>query len=436
MNLLKESSRTYLKGIIIFIIGAALMIPTALVKELIRERQQLKSQVEHEVAESWGKSQLVTGPILVLPYEKHRVNSSNESWYTEETFLVMPDEVQMDVKVKNHQRKRSLYEIQLFEANCSASGRFTIPEAYIEMGKKDRLKWEEAYIAIGLADVTAITGKPTFSIEKSNYPIKTGTKVFNRLTSGLSVTHLHLDNNSESFNYTFNMSFRGSEQLSFHPVGKSTLVTIDSDWHSPGFVGNFTTSKHDIKPDGFNAKWEVNEFNRNFPNYWSGDQYNFKDQWFGVNLVQPVDDYQKNMRSAKYALLIISLSFLLFFFFEVLSSSKMHPIQYGLIGLALVVFYSLLLSMSEQFGFDLAYWLSAGATIVLIIIYCAYIFKNRRQLVFLTCILISLYGYIYTILQLEDYALLVGSIGLFLILASIMIITRKVNFYALNKPSA
>ncbi len=434
MNLIKESSRTYLKGIVIFIIGAALMIPTALVKDLIRERQHLKQQVQHEVADSWGKSQLVTGPILVLPFEKHRLNSDNESWYSDEMFVVMPDDVQMDINVKNHERKRSLYEVQLFEAACQATGQFTIPQEYLDYGEKGRLKWDEAYIAIGLADVTAITGKPTFKIDEKSYPIKTGTKVFNRLTSGLSVTHLNLDKTSQSFDFLLDMNFKGSEQLSFHPVGTSTVVNMQSDWHSPGFVGNFTTAKHDIRDDGFTAKWEVNEFNRNFPNYWHSDLYNFKDQWFGVNLVQPVDDYQKNMRSAKYALLIISLSFLLFFFFEMLSDAKMHPIQYGLIGLSLVVFYSLLLSITEQFGFDIAYWISALATIFLIVIYCAYIFKSRKQLMFLFFILFGLYGYIYTILQLEDFALLVGSVGLFFILASIMIITRKVNFYELSKP--
>lgn len=200
-------------------------------------------------------------------------------------------------------------------------------------------------------------------------------------------------------------------------------------WKSPSFIGNFSP-EHTITDEGFEASWSILRFNRNIPDMWT-DNYvdSFYDSSFGVNLVDPVDHYQQNMRSAKYAIMFIALTFVVFFFVEILTRTRIHPIQYLLVGIALILFYSLLLSISEQINFAAAYLIASVAIIGLITAYTHSIFKNKTQTGALALFLFILYLFLYVILQLEDVALLIGSIGLFIILAVIMYFSRKINWY-------
>jgi len=183
------------------------------------------------------------------------------------------------------------------------------------------------------------------------------------------------------------------------------------------------------KNESFSAEWNVLSFNRDIPNSWADNIVHPSGSSFGVNLVDAVDHYLLNMRSAKYALMFIALTFVVFFFVEVLTRRRIHPIQYLLVGVALILFYSLLLSLSEQIGFALAYLIASVATIALITTYANSIFRDRKPTVILAVILAGLYGFLYTVLQLEDIALLIGSITMFLILGIIMFISRKINWY-------
>jgi len=213
---------------------------------------------------------------------------------------------------------------------------------------------------------------------------------------------------------------------------------MSSDWPSPGFVGKVLADNHDITDKGFSANWKVSEYSRSVPSIWSDDQYRVGNgnRSFGVELIQPVDQYQQNMRSAKYALLIISLSFVAFFFFEVMYRKKVHPVQYTFIGLSLSIFYYLLLSISEHLGFDMAYMIASTSIIALILGYSKSILKSSKSLWILGLILILLYSYIFILLQLEEYALIAGSIGLFSILAMIMYMSRNVDWYNMGKSNS
>ncbi len=245
------------------------------------------------------------------------------------------------------------------------------------------------------------------------------------------------------------------------PLGRNTQVNIRSDWPNPSFDGAFLPDERDVDESGFTARWEVLHLNRNFPQAWKGSQYRFTtpgaspsspDNYyydrppvdvaqtvsteasgyrFGVNLLRPVDEYQKSMRSAKYAILFISLTFLVFFFVETLNRKRIHPIQYLLVGLALCIFYALLVAISEQLNFNLAFIVSSIAVTVLITLYCHSIFKQQKLTLFIGLLLVMLYGFVFTLLQLQDYALLIGSIGLFGILAVVMYFSRKIDWYAL-----
>ena len=221
--------------------------------------------------------------------------------------------------------------------------------------------------------------------------------------------------------------------LNFIPIGKETTVELYSDWHTPSFDGAFLPDSREINDYGFKARWHILHLNRNYPQQWIGSLHKVYDSAFGVSLKLPIDLYQKITRANKYALLFIVLTFTVFFFVEVITKMKIHPIQYLLAGFGLIVFFSLLLALSEHLSFNLSYFISSTAIISLIVFYVYNILHDKKITLIGIVILLLLYAFLFTILQIADYALLLGNIGLFTALALIMIVSRKVDWYNENK---
>jgi len=291
------------------------------------------------------------------------------------------------------------------------------------------LHFDKAYIALGISDLRGIEQKIDFSVNGEKLATKTGDS---NILDGKSMI-ITLNNSAfdekDGFSFICNLKLKGSNNIRFMPVAKNTKVNISGNWDAPGFIGNFLPEYNiDEKAKSFSAKWNILSFNRSIPDMWT-DKSDIDKNLFGVSLVQTIDHYQQNMRSAKYALMFIALTFVVFFFVEVITAKRIHPVQYLLVGIALILFYSLLLSISEQIGFALAYLISSVATISLITVYSAGIFKMKKAIAILAIILVMLYTFLYVILQLEDFALLMGSLGLFVILGIIMFISRKVKWY-------
>ena len=264
----------------------------------------------------------------------------------------------------------------------------------------------------------------------------------------------------EQCDFSFDLDINGSRNLSFLPFGKETKVELKSNWSNPSFEGSFLPDEREISSNGFVAKWKVLQLNRNYPQQGCGaflgenpvqnisngysNRDNYSDDYasmgtdenniasFGVKLMLPIDEYQKTMRSAKYNIMFIFLTFLAFFFMEILNKNKIHPIQYLLVGFAICLFYILLLSISEYLKFNIAYWIACLAILILITFYAKSIFKSNKITALTAIILAMLYGFFYSILQLQDYALLMGSLGLLLILAVIMYLTRNINWYSIG----
>lgn len=236
----------------------------------------------------------------------------------------------------------------------------------------------------------------------------------------------------QEYTFSFKLDLNGSEALSFTPLGKNTTVNIKSDWDNPSFDGAFLPDHRDISENGFTAGWEILHLNRSFPQVWTGSEHYIDDAAFGVSLLMPVDQYQKTMRSAKYAIMFIALTFLVFFFSEVLNKFRIHPIQYLLVGIALSIFYVLLLSLSEQIGFNLAYLVASVSVIIMISAYAWSIFKHRRNTIITTASLVVLFIFLFTLLKLQVFSLLLGSIGLFVVLAIVMYLSRNIDWYELE----
>jgi inner membrane protein len=219
----------------------------------------------------------------------------------------------------------------------------------------------------------------------------------------------------------------------FSPVGKITDVNINSSWSDPKFTGAYLPDDRDNTGDSFSAHWNVLHLNRNFPQQWINDDQNVENSDFGFELLLTVDNYKKSFRSIQYAILFIAFTFIVFFFVEIMQKVFIHPIQYILVGFALIVFFTLLLSISEQMNFNLAYLLSAAATLILVTGYVKAILKNTKIALMVAGILALLYSFIFVIIQLEDMALLIGSIGLFIVLSAVMYLSRKIDWYNLNQ---
>jgi inner membrane protein len=229
--------------------------------------------------------------------------------------------------------------------------------------------------------------------------------------------------------FSFALKLNGSEQINLIPVGETNTVRITSPWPSPGFNGAFLPVAREVSKEGFSATWKVLHLNRNYPQFWENAQYKVTPSAFGLELILTADIYQKSTRLAKYAILFLTFTFAAFFFSEIINKRRIHPIQYILIGVAILIFYTLVLSLSEYIPFNLAYILSASSVTLLIAAYAKAIVSNGKFALTIAGILAILYCYLFIVLQLEDYALLLGSVGLLMILALVMYVTRKIDWY-------
>jgi len=228
------------------------------------------------------------------------------------------------------------------------------------------------------------------------------------------------------------LNLNGSGQISFVPLGKVTTVQLSSPWKNPSFTGLFLPDERIVNEQGFSAKWKILHLNRNYPQQWTGKSEKVMESAFGAKFFCPVDEYQKSMRSAKYAVLFIGLTLAAFFLTEVTNRTRIHPIQYLLIGFDICLFYLLLLSISEHTSFATAYAVSAVASVLLVASYSRGILKSGRMAATIGSLMTFLYGFLYVTLQLEDYALLIGSIGMFVVLGVVMYLTRKIDWYAIS----
>lgn len=437
-----------------------LLIPTYMIQGLISERQAQSQSVINEISSKWGYDQTIAGPIINVPY-KEVVASQNDKGQTVYTNTIgtmhfLPEQLDIKGNVKTELKHRSIYDAVVYSTELKIKGSFNKIAAEKLGIAAENIMWEKAYVSFHIPDLRGINKRIVLNwngdaiemnpgiddndIIVSSYnkynasadyarPVEVNVpaKYNGSSSSGLSAKVNVKDAAKIDFDMTLDLN--GSSSLYFVPIGKETNVTLKSAYKTPSFDGAFITDSNVVDDNGFSANWKVLNLNRNFPQEWTNNSYNISEAAFGVNLLIPVDHYQKSMRSAKYAIMFILLTFLVFLFTEILNGFRIHPVQYLLVGLALIIFYTLLLSISEQLGFTMAYLISSAAIILLISLYSKTIFKENRLMALLAGILIILYGFLFVILRSEDYALLIGSIGLFIVLCVIMYLSRKIKWY-------
>lgn len=429
------------KMIMVGLLCLFLLIPLELVKGLISERSQRKKEMTQEVNTLWGSNIKFYGPILSIPYydyDSYNVEDVNHNITIQtkkviKTAYFFPETLNNSSVIKKSKPlKRGLYENVVFTSTMDFNGNFTKPNFEKLNITLENIIWEKAAVIINTTNLKSIKSDLNISLNNTKYAIE---------SSNSKVASQFGSLKSDSFNYNelqkdgkisfkFQMKFNGSESIQFIPIGKTTNIKLDSNWDSPSLIGSFAANEENKKIDstGFHAEWKVLEINRPFSQQYEEQMPNLNDYLFGVKLLETVDQYQQNERASKYGFLVIGLTFLVFFLIQSISKINIHIFQYTMIGLALVMFYTLLISITEHSTFSIAYIIAAIGVIIMIVLYSISILKDKKFPLFIGISLTALYSFIFVIIQLEDYALLVGSIGLFAILGAVMYFSKKIDW--------
>ena len=407
-----------------------LLVPLFMIQALIAERQINRNVSVKEISKSWAGPQTIAGPILTTITMGEKMNKEGNKIETKKRNFYLPENLSVEAKVIPEKRYRGIYSTIVYKTNLKIHGSFSnqkIKEIFSDPSIK------ESYLSININDPRGIQENVIVKWNNIEQTVIPGLKDKNIFTNGFH-SDISINKDQPDSVFEINLTLNGVDEINFVPVGKNTEVKISSTWNDPSFTGNFLPSQREINDKGFTATWNVNHFNRQFPQEWSQSTYDiFKDK-FGVKFYIAADEYQQTMRSSKYGLLLIIFTFVSFFLVEVFSGKAIHPIQYLLIGLALIIFYSMLLALSEYILFQYSYLIAGSLVIGLITLYTKSIYKNRNIVLSISAMLISFYGFVYVLLQLQDYSLLLGNIVLFLILAAIMFFTRKVNWFEVLNP--
>lgn len=428
----------YLKIGTIVLIAILLLIPATMIRSLINEREFNYNETIREVSSKWSEEQTLIGPFISIPYYRLVEQSSdNETKVSKIKAYIhlLPEQLKITGTISPEKRYRSIYEVVVYQSELEISGNF----ASLQLSELDippqNIQFDKAFITLGLNDLRGIDQEIILNVNDKKQSFNPGVLSTDVVESGVHALVDMRPDTIRNLDFSFKLSLKGSQKLYFTPLGKVTDIAINSTWINPSFNGAFLPDTRDVSEEGFSAQWNVLHLNRNYPQQWAGSSYSVKESSFGVDLLLPVDNYRKTYRTSAYAILFIGFTFLVFFFIEVLKKVFIHPVQYILVGIALVVFFTLLLSISEYLRFNQAYIVSAAATLLLVSAYVKAIIKSLQITGLIVGILFILYSFIFVILQLQDLALLIGSIGVFVILAVVMYFSRKIDWYHLNDDS-
>lgn len=421
---------------VIVVLALLLLIPLAMVQGLIHEREWRKQAAQQEVSDTWGGPLTVTGPVISVPYMAlERVQMDDGSGRTETRSVrqfahFLPEALEIRGEMTPERRHRGIYDVVVYRSQLELSGRFR-PLAQNDLGLNERLQWDQATVSVGVTDLRSVREQVLMKLDGRTLAFEPGASNTDVMGTAVSAT-LGLDTMDvdRELDFSLALSLHGSTSLRMVPVGRVTRASLSSTWPDPSFQGAFLPDSSDIRPDGSSASWTVLHLNRPYPQQFAGARaWQLEESAFGLDLMLPVDEYRKSDRATKYGMMLIALVFLVFFFVEVLQRMRIHPIQYLLVGLALCVFYTLLIALSEHIGFGRAYLLSAAAVVALVVVYAASVFKLPKATRLLAMVLVLVYGFMFTIIHQEDFALLMGSIGLFVVLAVVMLLSRRIDWY-------
>lgn len=455
LSYLKQLSRSLVFRFALIVVLVGLMnIPLSLVSDVVSERNGLYHSVLSDIADTWGQQQSLSGPALLIPYTdkiitaktvtdkdgiERRVNQTN---YYQRMAIVLPESLEIDANLSSETRQRNLYEAQVYNMDLSIQGRFKWPDIASLSNNIDKIHWNRAWLTLGITDTQAINAVSSLSWQKGDavaqkIDFEPGTKIIKTLANGfhapIDLSSMGINGTDEKdhplYHFALEMNANGSKGFYFTPFGKVTNVKVRSDWPHPSFQGSVLPNDRDISANGFSAYWSVPNLARSYPQLWTleFDKFNVHEFVAGVNIFESVSLYSKVTRAIKYGSLFFILTYIVFLIFELGINKPLHLVQYGMIGLALSLFYLTLLSLAEHLGFFKAYLSSAFIIIVMVSLYTYSAIRSIARTAIIAVLLSVLYGVLYSVLKLEESALLSGTFLLLLILAVMMYMTRHIG---------
>jgi inner membrane protein len=433
------------KVLAIALLTLLLMIPLMMIENIVYERSTYRDQAHNSIAQSWTGEQQLVGPLLVVPYkeihtlsvwdeQKKRYQQKKQTRHGR--LLIMPEDLTIDGEITTETRKRGIYPVPVYHSQLAVSGRFNFDkiETFIKNTKHD-IEWQEAYLSVLICDVRGVETQPLLKWQNQTHEFLPDTRL-DEVSNGMHVPLAGIEAQREPVEFSFELKLNGMESLQFSPVGKSTRISLKADWPDPSFIGRYLPTKRVIDAQGFKSTWNLSSFSSSISQHLAtcqeGECSRLRDERFGVRLFNSVDIYQQSERSVKYALMFIGLTFVSFFLFEVMKGLRLHPMQYLLVGLGLSVFYLLLISLSEHMAFHYAYVLATLASTLLIGFYISSVLRSLKGGAMITSSLLLLYAMLYGILSSEDNSLLMGSLLIFGVLSLVMIVTRRLDWYAIT----
>ena len=458
ISTLWQKSKLIVKGGIIGLLALLLMIPMMYVKDLVFERQERQKEAISEISSKWAGRQNITGPVVGVPFwQQDSGDTTLRAGISKHIAWFLPASLTVNSVITPMEKHRGIFKVMLYESKTTLAGSFSgLPVDKLNI-PPDKFIWNEAFVKLTISDVKGLNDQLKIKWNGREIELSPQSSGSNEgMTALLNATSAE---DFANINFSSSVDLNGSEQLLFTPVGKMTTINLTGEWKHPSFSGNVLPQSTEVGDKGFKAVWKSMAHKRSYPQQWIDNAYKTDYSSFqpavqrneayerggiktavitdpfsltsassGVDLFIPLNGYQKTLRTIKYALLCILLTFAAFFLVETNQKKSIHPLQYGLVGAALVLFYSLLLSLSEYTGFNTAYVIASAATIGLIGWFVKSILQSGRATVILSAVLVLVYSYVFGLLQLQDYSLLLGSTGLFLTLAVIMYFSRKIQW--------
>ena len=425
-----------------------LLIPLAMINGVLRERLERRNEAVADITSSWGREQNVIGPVLGIPYqytfktvkEVPAPDGKVERREVEETAIAnayfLPETLNVSANVQTQKLHRGIYEAVVYRAQGVLAGKFAPPDfGPLKIDLKG-VQWRDAFVTIAINDLRGTRDAIVLDWDGTKRPMLPGSQVPGYTTGATALLDAGQPIASE-IQFSIPLDFNGSEGIFLAPFGVQNEATLKSNWADPGFRGAFLPAERSVRPDGFEAKWKISYYGRDYPQSWTSRTGNERfttqsvsNSLFGAQFLSILDAYRYVERSIKYGVLFLVLVFTAFFLFEVTARQKIHPFQYLMVGAALCIFYLLLLSISEFIGFGWAYCIAAAASTLLITWYCRFFLGGGVRTFIIGAGLAGVYLFLYITLRQQDYALLMGAIALFVVLAIVMCVTRKVDWYA------
>lgn len=430
-----NKNKIILKSFLIGFLTLLLLIPTLFIQALVTERKQRQQEAISDIRSRWAGAQTVTGPVIGIPYTE-TVTEDNTAQEKKKWAYFLPSKLSIKARLVPEVRYRGIYQAIVYTTELAIRGSYDSLSAGELNIPRERLLWSEAAVFFDVTDVQGLKEEVVLHLSDgaatgafSDLPLIPAKFSTGQFGNALSTTlPAWISNANNPFEFSTTIHLKGTGHLLFVPLGRETKAEASSSWSNPSFTGSVLPDLRTVKDSGFVANWNVLALNRNYPQQWKYGSYDLSKSAFGVDLIVPVDAYQQTTRSVKYAILLIVLTFTAFFLIEWIYSRPIHSLQYLLVGFALCVFYTLLLSLSEYTGFNAAYGLAAAATIALIGWYVGSMLRSTKMSLFIVFLLAVQYGFVFALIQLQDYALLMGSIGLFITLALVMYFSRKIKW--------